>query len=603
MARRGSVAPLFALVTMALLAGCGEPSAPEASVPIVASVTVTPAGLTLAPGEEAQLSATVKGSSGNVLSEQPVTWSSSNPAVATVSPQGAVRALGVGSASITATAEFKSGSASITVVPPLSGIIVSEPVRLGAASGQGLVIDAGQNEFAYVSLAPDTVLAGDIAVITNLARGTPLGVPITNGGFDPVQIQALPGDTLEIRILRASGQVLARTLTLVPARKPPVVVRTDPPKDKTGVPLNAVIVVVLSEPVNRQTVTTETMNLRLGQQPVDGVLTLSADGLFAVFDPVEALTPGATYALEVTTGVVDLAGDALEQQVQVSFTTAQALSPLTGVIAFQRGYGGVPAAEICRLDLASSITTCLALGRAPAWSPDGSKIAFLSGDPPDIYVMNADGSGAVNLTNSPEGEFGGVAWSPDGQKIAYTVRVNVAAYDWDVFVMNADGSNRVNLTANPAADFASDWSPDGSTIAFDSDREGVSRPYLMNSDGSNVRRLSDDDQVGLGSWSPDGSKIVFVTARDGNAEIYVANADGTGAVNLTRDPARDVYPAWSADGTQIVFSSWRGTPSRGDPPHDIYVMNADGSGVRRITATEEEDPPRALADIAPHWRP
>ena len=89
------------------------------------------------------------------------------------------------------------------------------------------------------------------------------------------------------------------------------------------------------------------------------------------------------------------------------------------------------------------------------------------------------------------------------------------------------------------------WSPDGSQIAFDSDRDGNYEIYVMNADGSNPHNLSnnpanDEDPV----WSPDGSQIAFDTKRGGNNEIYVMNADGSNQHNLSSNPADDRHPAW-----------------------------------------------------------
>ena len=102
----------------------------------------------------------------------------------------------------------------------------------------------------------------------------------------------------------------------------------------------------------------------------------------------------------------------------------------------------------------------------------------------------------------------------------------------------------------------------------------------MSADGSGVSTLADGDSL---TWSPDGSRIAFISERDGNLEIYVVNADGSGLTNLTNNPATDFVPRWSPNGSRIAFVSHR------DGNSEIYVMNADGSGLTRLTNSPEDE--------------
>ena len=153
----------------------------------------------------------------------------------------------------------------------------------------------------------------------------------------------------------------------------------------------------------------------------------------------------------------------------------------------------------------------------------------------------------------------------------------------DIYVMNADGSNLIRLTNNPDYDVEPDWSPDGTKIAFVTRRDRNFEIYVMNADGSNPTNLTNNplqDSNGV-SWSPDGTKIAFLTDRDGNVEVYVMNADGSNPINLTNNPAVDYISDWSPDGTKIAFMTRRD----GDGNYfEIYVMNAaDGSNQTRLT--------------------
>jgi TolB protein len=229
------------------------------------------------------------------------------------------------------------------------------------------------------------------------------------------------------------------------------------------------------------------------------------------------------------------------------------------------------------------LTTNPADDREPAWSPDGSTIAFARNF--EIYVMDASGSGQTQLTHNASGdEF--PTWSPDGSKIAFT---RYGAPFGAIYIMNADGSGQTPLTNNVDGNaFEPAWSPvgaDGSSrIAFARTQNvSPSEIYVMNPDGSGQTQLTNAPAANdFGpDWSPDGQKIAFTSERDGNAEIYVMNADGSGQTRLTNSPAFDAYPAWSPDGQKIAFTRGRGSSA------EIYVMNADGTGQTELTDTDE----------------
>lgn len=163
-------------------------------------------------------------------------------------------------------------------------------------------------------------------------------------------------------------------------------------------------------------------------------------------------------------------------------------------------------------------------------------------------------------------------------------RIAFTSIDWawdesaDVWAMNADGSAPVNLTNHPAYDVAPAFSPDGSMIAFTSDRDGDQEIYVMNADGSGQTRLTTAaGSDGNPAFSADGSRIAFTSDRDGNQELYVIGADGTGERRLTTSAASEADPAFSADGTRLAYSSDQ------DGDFDIYLMAPDGSDRVRLT--------------------
>jgi Tol biopolymer transport system component/streptogramin lyase len=212
-----------------------------------------------------------------------------------------------------------------------------------------------------------------------------------------------------------------------------------------------------------------------------------------------------------------------------------------------------------------------------AWSPDGTRIAFDMEF--DIYVIDV-GSGDVNALTS-DGMSSTPAWSPDGTRIAF--HRDVSAGDSEIFVMNADGTDPTRLTDDPAFDLGPTWSPDGTRIAFQSNRNGNPDIWVMGSDGSSPSVLvATPDYEAFPAWSPDGSRIAFGAAR-GEAGVsgeglYVANADGSGLVQLTEGTGVDPSPTWSPDGTRIAFVDRpRGREFRG-----VFTIGADGTGLRRL---------------------
>ena len=148
----------------------------------------------------------------------------------------------------------------------------------------------------------------------------------------------------------------------------------------------------------------------------------------------------------------------------------------------------------------------------------------------------------------------------------------------EIYVMGPDGSNPVNLTNNPADDMQPSWSPDGSLIAFVSNREtdggGGQFVYVMDSNGENVRQLNTENESTWPDWSPDGRMITYTAFGD----IYAINADGSGeAVNLTSSPEKDEQSKWSPDSKQILWLS--GNNGR----NDIFTIDAGGTNKKQLT--------------------
>lgn len=324
---------------------------------------------------------------------------------------------------------------------------------------------------------------------------------------------------------------------------------------------------------------------------------------------------------------------------QASATEQPLPTEAEGRLAFVAGDGSLW--DIYVLDVKGGEPTPLTeglLGQWPRWSPDGQRLVFLSlppeeglvggllSDKGELVVITADGAEqqTIAATGKTEIYSPALGWSPDGRKIAWEsgarsdeVPAGINAIDLET------GESNELAPGHPGAMPA--WSPDGSLIAFvsyEDEEEPNPDIYIMEGDGSNVRRLAHRDgddigprwspdgrhivwwvrktggeghelfmaevdkgkvkQLGSGSrpiWSPDGRRIAFMNlVEENNVDIFVLDVDGGERVNVTNDAARDMWPTWSPDGTRIAFVS-----QRDNPQGEIYMVNADGSDLQRLT--------------------
>ncbi len=239
---------------------------------------------------------------------------------------------------------------------------------------------------------------------------------------------------------------------------------------------------------------------------------------------------------------------------------------------------------------------------SPAWSPDGRLIIFESDrDDPrpracfpncnyNLYVMNADGSNPRRLTDLPGAEWN-AHWSPDGTSLIFAAG-EIGSEKAGIFRIGVDGGEPQPLLVDDFSNDAPDWSPDGTQIAFSSNREGNRDIFVMNAEGSDIRKVVDTGLNDyLPDWSPDGLQIAFFAADwpSVRQDIYTVDADGSNLLNLTNTPrVVDEDPTWSPDGSKIVFQTDR------DGNFEIYMMDPDGSQPQNLTRNRG-------ADYWPDW--
>ena len=232
----------------------------------------------------------------------------------------------------------------------------------------------------------------------------------------------------------------------------------------------------------------------------------------------------------------------------------------------------------------STATPSAPAGTHSALTSLSGRIVFDNHD--DVWTINADGTDLTRLTRSLAFEFD-PSWSPDGTQIAYR---SDRGDESEIWVMNADGTDQRRLIAglSPA------WSPDGSSIAYSSPGHDPMPPLsgisIMNADGSGQHRVPNTDGGEYPSWSPDGKRIAFNSNLSGDHVMYIVDVNGVGLVDLS-SVGEGWQVDWSPDGRSILFTSHRDHP---DNYTDVYVMRPDGSDVKRLT--------KALA-YTPAWSP
>ena len=266
--------------------------------------------------------------------------------------------------------------------------------------------------------------------------------------------------------------------------------------------------------------------------------------------------------------------------------------------------------QVYVLDLETQETQALTEGEAnnydPAWSPDGTQIAFISDRSPlseygTLWLMDADGTHQRSLLEEGNYIEMGPSWSPDGTRIAIeSNRPGKVGINPEIFIVDVASGELTNLTQDPAFEANPAWSPDGAQIAFVSDRSGNAEIWVVNVDGSGLRQVTNSPTVGewRPAWSPDGRSLAYESfPMTAPRVLMMQRVDEGSARKIDTFSIWNQWPAWvSADILLFAASETFDADLQQASPAHLYALNLTSGQAVQLTSGPEDDG-------RPSWRP
>ena len=522
--------------------------------------------VSMSPGEEQTIEVMVPSQSNRVIQGASLSWRSSNPAVVTVNQLGLLRAASAGGAQVVASGFLQEQVLEVRVHRP----VTTMELRPGPSSGPVVVPFSGAVTFEARALAADGTPVPDAPMLWTVTDTT---IARFDGAAYQIHGLQLGSTRLHLRgpgpdVLEASWdiQVVAGGLAITPHRR--------------GLGLR------------------DTLTLSAQFTDSAGVPISPASGhAWSTSDPTVAQVAGGGLVSAAGRGHAAIiaatswgAADTAHVYVQGELLFAATRGGSVNIWAVDRGTPGQ----------ATQVTMDPAAEVAPAYSPDGSQIAFVStrDGNAELYVSDADGSNARRLTQTPGAEDA-PGWSQDGRQIYFAGAETVGRAQ--IFVINADGTGRRALTQDPAAtNFQPAVSPDGSHIAFTSTRDGNYEIYLMDTDGSNQRNVTQTPgKESMPQWHADDQLGFLAETRSGASlqSVVMRRQLSSGQQAPISPPGLMVTDfAVSRDGQMLALQVER-FGEGGSIVRRLFLMSLGGGGPVELPAASADE-----QQLSPGWR-